>query len=109
MMLTEDWMVFIVGSLGGSANEILHWYSLRTNPNVPHYATSLFYWFITAGMICLGGLLAWLQLGPGSSALVTFQIGLAAPLILEKMAKTLPRQKGGMGVLEPSIRDFLGW
>jgi hypothetical protein len=56
----------------------------------------------------LGGGLAWLQLGSRADGLIAFQIGLAAPMLLQKLAKATPDRPGGMGMAaRPSIVDFL--
>ena len=107
MALESDLTVFAVGVAGGAANELLHWWGLRENPNLPEYAKRAFYWLVTAGMIALGGALAWLQLGSQADALIAFQIGLAAPMLLQKLMKAAPERTGGMGAPTPSVRDFL--
>jgi hypothetical protein len=107
MVITGDLAVFAVGLGGGAANELLHWWSLRENTNLPAYAHHPFYWCISAAMIVLGGGLAWLQLGTSAEALVAFQIGLAAPMILQKLAKAAPNVAGAMGPPPASARDFL--
>lgn len=107
MILSSGLTVFGVGLAGGIATEILHWWNLRENPNLPEYAKRPFYWLVTLAMIVLGGGLAWLQLGENADALITFQIGLAAPMLLEKLIKSVPERPGAMGT-QASVRDFLG-
>ena len=107
MALESELAVFGVGVAGGAANELLHWWSLRENPNLPEYAKRAFYWIVTLGMIGLGGALAWLQLGSQADGLIAFQIGVAAPMLLQKLMKATPERTGGMGLSEPSVRDFL--
>ena len=106
-MLESEFAIFGVGLAGGAANELLHWWNLRENPQLPEYAKRFGYWVITAGMAFLGGALAWLQLGTQADALIAFQIGLAAPLLLQKLAKSMPDQKGAMGRPGLSLRNFL--
>ncbi|WP_167514466.1 hypothetical protein [Mesorhizobium intechi] len=107
MVLESELAVFGVGVGGGAANELLHWWGLRENPNLPDYARSLFYWLITLAMVILGGGLSWLQLGGHADALIAFQIGLAAPMLLQKLIKAAPEKAGGMGGNQSSVRDFL--
>jgi hypothetical protein len=107
MTLESDLAVFSIGIAGGAANELLHWWGLRENPNLPEYAKRAFYWIITLGMVLLGGGLAWMQLGSHADALITFQVGLAAPMLLQKLATATPNQAGGMGSQRPSVRNFL--
>ncbi|AZV19313.1 hypothetical protein [Mesorhizobium sp. M7A.F.Ce.TU.012.03.2.1] len=107
MALESDLAVFGVGVAGGAANELLHWWGLRENPNLPEYVKRIFYWVVTLGMILLGGGLAWLQLGSQADALIAFQIGLAAPMLLQKLIKAAPEPGGGMGAKPASVRDFL--
>lgn len=107
MALESDLAVFAVGVAGGGANELLHWWGLRENPNLPEYARRLFYWVVTVAMALLGGGLAWLQLGTGADPLIAFQIGLAAPMLLQKLIKAAPEARGGMGGRTATVRDFL--
>jgi hypothetical protein len=108
MAVDSDLAVFGVGFAGGVANEILHWWGLRENPQLPQYATRPLYWAVTLAMMLLGGGLAWLQLGGHADGLIAFQIGLAAPMVLQKLAKAAPDRTGGMGLAaRPSILDFL--
>lgn len=108
MLLNGDLTVFGVGFAGGVANEILHWWGLRDNPRLPRYARRPLYWIVTLAMMFLGGGLAWLQLGGHADGLIAFQIGLAAPMVLQKLAKAAPGRTGGMGLAaQPSILDFL--
>lgn len=108
MALESGLTVFEVGLSGGIANEILHWWGLRENPQLPEYARRPVYWITTLAMTLLGGGLAWLQLGAHADGLIAFQIGLAAPMVLQKLAKTAPDRTGGMGLAgQPSILDFL--
>ena len=108
MALGGDLAVFGVGVGGGVANEILHWWGLRENPQLPEYATKPLYWCVTVAMMLLGGGLSWLQLGAHADGLIAFQIGLAAPMVLQKLAKAAPDRTGGMGLApRPSVLDFL--
>ena len=107
MTLESDLAVFGAGIAGGAANELMHWWGLRENPNLPEYAKRVFYWIVTLAMVLLGGGLAWIQLGSRADALIAFQIGLAAPMLLQKLMKAAPERAGGMGSPEPSARDFL--
>lgn len=106
--LDSELAVFGVGFAGGLANEILHWWGLRENPQFPEYAKRPLYWIVTFAMLLLGGGLAWLQLGGHADGLIAFQIGLAAPMLLQKLAKAAPDRSGGMGISsQPSVFDFL--
>lgn len=109
MALETGMAVFAVGVAGGASNELLHWWGLRDSPSLPQYVKSPFYWLVTLAMVLLGGGLAWLQLGSQSDALIAFQIGLAAPMLLQKLVKAAPQPSGGMGAAPPSgsLRDFL--
>ena len=106
MMLASELAVFGVGIAGGAANELLHWWGLRENPHMPEYAKRYAYWLVTLCMVALGGALALLQLGARADALIAFQIGLAAPMLLQKLAKAVPESKGAMGSTA-SVRNFL--
>ena len=41
-MLTSAFQVFGVGTAGGAVLELLHWYALKRDPELPAYARSPF-------------------------------------------------------------------
>src|SRR5260370_23625473 len=90
MAVDSDLAVFGVGFSGGIANEILHWWGLRENPQLPQYAKQPLYWAVTLAMMLLGGALAWLQLGGRADGLIAFQIGLAAPMVPQNSQRWRP-------------------
>jgi hypothetical protein len=89
--------ILAVGILGGAANEILHWWGLRTSSELPTYARSIFYWAITLTMAVLGGLVARLQLGGGGEPMIAFEVGLLTPLLLKKLVTAAGENEGRMG------------
>jgi hypothetical protein len=108
MDLHSDLTVFLVGTAGGGANEMLHWYNLREDPALPAYRKSAFYWGITAAMALLGGLVAWLNFGAGGGAIAIFQIGLATPLILQKLIISTQDRTGAKGATA-NFYNFIDW
>ncbi|MBY2967489.1 hypothetical protein E0H64_13965 [Rhizobium leguminosarum bv. viciae] len=98
--------VFIFGCLGAVCLEILHWWGLRFNSNLPAYAFRPFYWIVTLAFIVIGGLVAVVQLGQSAEPVVAFQIGVAAPHILQKLAANTMHKTGSQGAA-PSLADFL--
>ena len=106
MALESGVAVFGVGMAGGVVNEVLHWWGLRESAVLPEYAARPLYWIVTLAMVVLGGGLAWLQLGTSADALIAFEIGLAAPLILQKLVRLAPEREGAMGS-GASVRGFL--
>lgn len=111
MELTNQFAVFGVGALGGLAAEALHWWQLRTSDRLPRYARSLQYWIITGVMVLLAGFVPWIQFGASAEGFVVFQIGIAAPILLQKLATAAPKPTGQMSGLSPhgSWRDFFTW
>ena len=106
-MLTSTIQVFCVGAAGGIVLELTHWYALRRDPILPTYAKSPFYWTITLAMILIGGILTVLYFGDRAEPIVTFHVGLSAPLILQKLTTTVASVPGkGAG---PSIISFFSW
>jgi hypothetical protein len=108
MSIQSVQMVFAVGAMGGAALELLHWYALRRDPELPAYAKSVFYWIITAAMIALGGLVAILYFGARAEALLAFHVGASTPLILQKLTTTVAKKPGAKGA-GPNLFDFLDW
>jgi hypothetical protein len=95
--LTAGAQVFAVATFGGVANEALHWWGLRYNPELPVFAKHWLYWVISIIFAVMGGALAFIQLGSSANALVAFQLGIAAPHILKKLAAGDGGQPGAMG------------
>jgi hypothetical protein len=86
--------IFLVGCFGGAAGELLKWYQLRESPNLPEYAHRPIYWIITAVVIVAGGLLAVLYGVDAKNAILVFNIGLSAPLIIKALAAINPVEPG---------------
>jgi hypothetical protein len=99
--------VLWAGLAGGVSNEVLHWWGLRFDENLPHYARRVFYWLITAIMVVVGGVVAQIQLGSGGVPFIAFQIGLLAPMLLKKIAGSSEDPTGAMGGAQPSLRKFI--
>jgi len=107
MTVTGGSQVFLTGCVGGVITELLQWWNLRKSDKLPKYVRSAFYWSVTVGMVMLGGLLCWAQSGAQVDVLTGIEIGLAAPLTLQKLvAGTGPRGAKGDGL---SVRDFFRW
>jgi hypothetical protein len=84
--MSDSVLVFLYGMLGGALIELTHWYGLRTNRNFPAYARSVVYWLTAVIMVVLGGLLAFLFLGPAGTAKDAIALGLATPAVLQRLA-----------------------
>ena len=87
----EIWL----GVAGGLAAEALQWFRIRKtlHRGVPDWAGHWLYWFVTAVMVALGGLLvfAYRSSGVQISPIVALNIGASAPLILESLIGQVPR------------------
>ncbi|WP_159012839.1 hypothetical protein [Acidisoma sp. S159] len=87
MQVVGFWQVFLAGAGGGCMIEMLRWWKLKESPQLPEYAKSKFYWFITLTMIIAGGFLAVLH---GSAipvnAFTAVNIGASAPALLGALA-----------------------
>lgn len=109
MSLTSMLTVFAVGALGGALLEIVHWWNLRRrNVKFPNYAKSPFYWCVTILMALAGGAVAVFYFGDQAEAMVALHVGIATPLILQKLATTMAspgaRSANGMRLV-----DFFTW
>jgi hypothetical protein len=107
-MLTSSLQIFLVGLAGGAVLELLHWYNIRRDPQLPVYARNPMYWIITALMAAVGGGLALLYFGSQADAIVTFHVGLSTPLILQKLTTTVANVPGGKGA-GASLVSFFTW
>lgn len=105
--------VALVGALGGFATEVLHWRGLAIAGKWPAYGKSVGYWVLSATLIGLGAIVAWLQFGSKGDALVVLQIGAAAPMFLQKATTLGTPPAGEMSlatVPQPrSVLDFFRW
>jgi hypothetical protein len=112
-MVVEGGMaVFGVGCGGGIVAELLHWWNLRDQAQLPAYKTSPFYWAITVAMIFAGGFIAWLYFGEHAEGIIALHVGVSTPLILQKLVISIPAPSGAKNVVvspAPSIRTFFNW
>ncbi len=88
-----------IGILGGLVAELASWFTIRRelHKGLPDWSKSRFYWTITALMALTGGLLVWLYTVSGTmmTAILAFNVGVSAPLVLEKMGRqTRPFEPG---------------
>lgn len=88
MVLNGFWYVFLSGVFGGFLGELLKWYRLREEPELPHYVRSPFYWCVTLLLILAGGALAVFYGTKDVNALMAANIGLSAPLIIQSLSRT---------------------
>lgn len=112
MVIEGNLAVFGIGCGGGVVAEILHWWNLRESELLPAYKSSLFYWLITGAMIVASGFIAWLYFGATAEGIIALHVGISTPLILQKLATSLPQQTGSKNVMlkpAPSVRHFFTW
>src|SRR5215218_192989 len=112
MIIDAGYAVFATGCAGGIVAELLHWWNLRESPQLPIYAKSWFYWSITLAMILAGGFVAWVYFGERAEAIVAMHVGISTPLILQKLATSVPQAKGSRNIIvtpAPSVRRFFTW
>lgn len=101
-----------VGLAGGVLAEILHWWNLREDKQLPDYARSPKYWTITIAMILSGAFITWVYFGNRAEAIVALHVGISTPLILQKLAVSVPEVGGSKSIIatpQPSIRRFFSW
>jgi hypothetical protein len=98
-----------VATAGGFAAELVHWYALARAKAAPRYAKRPLYWFTTAAMIALGGVMPLLYLQGPASALLCFHLGAATPVIVQKLAAQAPKLIVGQGSGPTSLQDFFRW
>jgi len=94
-----DWyQVFGFGLVGGLIPELLGLYRIRTHSAArrPAYLKTYFYWFVSAGMVVAGGLLAavYNHYYP-INGILAIHLGASAPLILGSMRNAPDLQGSG--------------
>lgn len=109
MQATELWQLAAWGAVGGVAAEVLHWYMLARQPaGAARYSAGTVYWVSTLAMIGLGALMPVLYIEGAASALLCFHLGVATPIILQKLIAALPAVVQGQGA-RPTLRTFFSW
>ena len=92
--MSDAFQVILIGVVGGLAAELLRWFNLRDtlHNELPEWSRSWLYWLVTVFMSLVGGLLVYLYIQSGTkmSAILAFNIGISAPLILAKLASEAP-------------------
>ena len=99
MILTERWLIFIVGSLGGLVGEFLTLYDESRNAPAARarHNRDAFYWIMSLSMALVGGGLAILYNFKEVNVFAVLNIGASAPVFLKTgFAKFAPPS-------EPSI------
>ncbi len=112
MELSLIWQQMLLGGIGGCACEVLHWYNLARKPGgAKKYATGPLYWGTTAAMVGLGALMPLLYLAGTASALLCFHLGIATPLLLQKMVASIPKGIRPQGAADnvPTLSNFVRW
>ena len=88
-----------IGIAGGIVTEVAGWFKIRRElyKGLPDWSKSKLYWFITVLMSLTGGLLvfAYWKSGTTLSAILAFNLGASAPLILEKLVDQAPTLEPG--------------
>ena len=69
-----------VGLAGGVLAELLHWWNLREDKQLPDYAKSPKYWVITLAMILAGAFITWIYFGQRAEAIVALHVGIVCRL-----------------------------
>ena len=84
--------------LGGVFGELLKWFNMRhdLHRGLPDWSRSRLYWIVTLLMAVAGGLLvlAYLRSGFTLNALLAVNLGVSAPLVLDKLFSQLPTEPG---------------
>jgi len=111
MIVTELWQQILVAVGGGVAGETFHWYELSRKPVGLHpFSTSPRYWVATGAMVLLGGVMPVLYLNGPASAVLCFHLGLATPLLLQRLVASMPAVTVRQGNrAKPSLRQFFSW
>ena len=104
--------IFGFGCAGGALAELLHWWNLRQNKQLPDYAISPLYWVVTLAMVVAGGFITWVYFGQRAEAVLALHVGVSTPLILQKLVTSIPQTEGAKSMIAkppPSIRRFFTW
>lgn len=72
---------------------------LREDKQLPDYARSPKYWIITVAMILAGGFITWIYFGQRAEAIVALHVGISTPLILQKLAISVPQVGGSRNII----------
>jgi len=110
-----EWSTVWPAAAGALAQEVLHWYRLRTRLERPEYQRLLrsrAYWVITAAMIAMSSFGTALIYGTRSAgADELFVLGAAFPMIFKKLVAAAGERAAASDALEKprsSWRAYLG-
>ena len=108
---SQELFKFAIGACGSAMAEVIHWHRVARRGRWPKYANSVAYWFLTAAMIAAGGVVTAAVSITGSSPMQMLLVGLAAPQLVESIARS--RNEHGnkevyLGADNGSWWDFLG-
>lgn len=84
---SQELFEFAIGACGGAVAEVLHWHRVARRGKWPRYARSAGYWFLTAAMLGVSGVVTAAVSKSGAPALQMLLVGLAAPQFVESMAR----------------------
>ncbi|HEY0923797.1 hypothetical protein [Rheinheimera pacifica] len=99
-----------LGGAGGIVLEFMHWYSLsRKHKDISEFKTGVIYWIATIIMIFVAALMPIVYLEGSASALLCFHLGLATPLILQKLISEVPVLNKAQGFTNKGLRGFWRW
>lgn len=109
---SQELFEFAIGACGGAVAEVLHWHRVARRGRWPRYARSAGYWFLTAAMLAVSGVVTAAVSKSGSPPLQMLLVGLAAPQFVESMARSRngrgDKKDVYLGAADASWWDFLG-
>lgn len=112
MVIESTGGVVGIGCAGGLLAELLHWWGLRRDSQLPAYLKIAFYWAVTALMIAAGGFVTWLYFGARAEGLLALHVGVSTPLIVQKLFTSMPPSQGATTTgtkPRPGLRGFFTW
>jgi peptidoglycan/LPS O-acetylase OafA/YrhL len=91
------WEGFGWGLLGGFIAELLGWFKLRHQDDLPQWSRNWLYWIPTLVMILMGGALvvAYQRSDFKINAIMAINVGASAPLILGSLISQTPHISPG--------------
>jgi hypothetical protein len=85
-----NWHLLITGGLGALLHETSRWVGFRYDAKLPAYIYRIHYWLLSAVLVLMGALLAWI-LAP-TTIPQALAIGISAPAIVSRLGAAAPRQ-----------------
>ncbi len=116
MIISNVYLMYVVGCGGAALVELLRWWKLRENVNFPTYWKSGAYWLITIVMVLASGFIAIAYGTEPKNAIELLHLGATAPAVIgaffhgsQNRTAAATRRFDGASPASRRLVEFLGF